>query len=335
MTQATAGALAAAVATIQQATSILAVSHVSPDGDAIGSLLAFGEIVQRLGKPCTLVCADPPPASLHFLPGIETIQRQAAGWFDLAVGLDASDPRRLGESFTGPPLAARTLNIDHHVTNTRFANVNWVEPAAAATAELVFILADALHVALTPTLAANLLAGVVTDTRGFRTSNTTPRTLQMASQLMAAGAPLFEIMDRALERRTLKQVHLWGMALQRAQLDGRILWSEVTSADRQRLGLVEDDADAGLSSFLINAEEADVSAVFVERGGKIEVSLRAIPGLSVAEAATALGGGGHPPAAGCTLAGPLDEIKRLVLATLTNSLAQQTAASSDPDPDAA
>ncbi|MFZ1708640.1 MAG: DHH family phosphoesterase, partial [Anaerolineae bacterium] len=126
------------VAAIGRASSILAVCHVSPDGDAIGSLLAFGAIAKHLGKPCVLACADPVPEMLQFLPGVNTIVRRASGPFDLAVGLDASDPRRLGDLFARHAQAdASTLNIDHHITNLRFAAVNWIDLTAAATAEMM------------------------------------------------------------------------------------------------------------------------------------------------------------------------------------------------------
>ena len=309
---------------IGRASSILAVSHISPDGDAIGSLLAFGAIANHLSKSCVVACADAVPETLQFLPGAHTIVDAASGPFDLVVGLDASDPRRLGELFMRPAQAgAPTLNIDHHITNLRFAEVNWIDTTAAATAEMVFLLAEHLQVPLTPMVATGLLTGLVTDTRGFRTNNTSPRVLQIASRLLEAGAPLFQIMEMTLERRSLAQVRLWGRVLSRARRHGRILWSEVTEADRRIVGIREDGADAGLSSFLGSAAEADVAAVFVERNGKIEVSLRAIPGLSVAEAALALGGGGHPLAAGCTLEGALTEVERLVMAALDNSLASQ------------
>ena len=317
-------ALTQAAQAIGRANSILAVSHVLPDGDALGSLLAFGLIVRGLGKSCTLACVDPAPETLQFLPGVNAIVRTAPGLFDLVVGLDASDPRRLGEPFMRLAQAGQpSLNIDHHVTNLRFAAVNWVDPTAAATAEMVFLLADYLQTPLTPELATCLLTGLVTDTRGFRTNNTSARVLHISSRLLTAGAPLFQIMEMTLERRSLAQVRLWGRVLSRARLHGRILWSEVTEEDRRAVGIKEEGADAGLSSFLVSAVEADVAAVFVERNGKIEVSMRAMPGFSVAEAALALDGGGHPLAAGCTLSGPLPEVQRLVMTTLDNSLAGQ------------
>lgn len=317
-------ALPQAAQAIGRASSILAVSHISPDGDAIGSLLAFGAIASYLGKSCILACADPAPETLHFLPGIRTLVTAASGPFDLVVGLDASDPRRLGDPYTAAAATGiPTLAIDHHITNLRFATINWVDPTAAATAEMVFLLADHLHVPLTPALATSLMTGLVTDTRGFRTSNTTPRAMQISARLLEAGAPMFQIMEMTLERRSLAQVRLWGRVLSRVRQHGRLVWSEVTEEDRRAAGIQEEGADAGLSSFLGSAVEADVAAVFVERSGKVEVSLRAIPGFSVAEAAMALGGGGHSLAAGCTLKGSLAEVRRLVIAALDQSLASQ------------
>ena len=309
---------------IGRASSLLAISHVSPDGDALGSLLAFGAIARHLGKACVLVCADPPPEMLQFLPGIGAIGQTASGRFDLLVALDASDPRRLGPLFTDlTKTGIPTLNIDHHITNLRFAAVNWVDSTAAATAEMIFMLAEHLHAPLTPDMATCLLTGLVTDTRGFRTHSTSPRVLHISGRLLEAGASLFQIMDTTLERRSLAQMQLWSRVLGRARLHGRILWSEVTELDRRAAGVGENGADAGLSSFLASAMEADVAAVLVERKEKIEVSLRACPGFSVAEAALALGGGGHPLAAGCAIEGALADARRLLMAALDNSLASQ------------
>lgn len=311
-------------AQLAQASSVLVVSHISPDGDAIGSLLAMGAIVDHFARPAVLGLADTMPELFRFLPGFPRIVRQATGPFDLVIALDASDERRLGDLFTQHGGTARAIvNIDHHATNAQFGTINWVDPHAAATAEMLYRLAVTLAVPLSAELATTLLTGIVTDTRGFRTSSTTAATLTMAADLANHGASLFQIMDLTLERRSLAGLHLWGEALHRAQRHGRVVWSELTAADRARHGVSDNSGDTGLSGFLLTANEADVAILFTERNGTVEVSMRARPGFDVAEAALVLGGGGHPQAAGCTVSGPLPQARRQVIAAVDASLARQ------------
>lgn len=311
-------------AQLAQASSVLVVSHISPDGDAIGSLLAMGAVVDHFDRPVTLGIADALPDLFRFLPGHQRIVRQAAGSFDLVIALDASDERRLGDLYSQHASQARTIiNIDHHTTNVRFGAANWIDPRAAATSEMLYQLAVTLAVPLSPQLATYLLTGIVTDTRGFRTSSTTPATLAVAADLMSRGASLYQISELTLERRTLASLRLWGDALRRTQRHGRVVWSQLTAADRARCGVSDNSGDTGLSGFLATANEADVAILFTERNGSVEVSMRARPGFDVAEAALALGGGGHPQAAGCTVPGPLPEARRQVMAAVDASLARQ------------
>lgn len=311
-------------AQLAQASSVLVVSHISPDGDAIGSLLAMGAIVDQVGTPVVLGIADTLPDLFRFLPGHQRIVRQAAEPFDLIIALDASDPQRLGDLFSQHVSMARTIiNIDHHATNIQFGTLNWIDPRAAATAEMLYQLAITLAVPLSPELATSLLTGIVTDTRGFRTSSTTAATLTVAADLMNHGAALYQIMDVTLERRSLAGLRLWGDALRRTQRHGRVVWSQLTTADRTRNGVSDNRGDTGLSGFLLTANEADVAILFTERNGAVEVSMRARPGFDVAQAALALGGGGHPQAAGCTVPGPLPRARSQVMAAVDLGLARQ------------
>ncbi|MDH7490451.1 MAG: DHH family phosphoesterase, partial [Anaerolineae bacterium] len=137
---------------------ILVVCHTSPDGDAIGALLAMGHIVRALGKQVTLACADPVPREYRFMPGADAIVQRPEGKFDLVISLDSSDLPRLGEAYDAAKLAhVPILNIDHHITNLNFGTVNWVEPNSASTCQLVLRLADGVGVAITPEIATCLL----------------------------------------------------------------------------------------------------------------------------------------------------------------------------------
>jgi phosphoesterase RecJ-like protein len=218
-----------------------------------------------------MACSDPVPARFNYIPYVGAIVQDVSASFDLVISLDCSDLKRLGHfpqmpTFRSVPL----LNIDHHLTNLDFGDVNLVDPQASSTAEVVLWLLEYMALPLDAELATCLLTGIVADTRGLRTSNVT---------------------IQVMERRTA------GYA---------------------------GNGDAGLVSFLVSGDDADVAVVFVEReDSRIEVSLRAVPGFDVAQVALQLGGGGHALAAGCNLPGPLGEAQARVLAALRADLARQ------------
>ena len=305
----------------QSAHRILMVTHVAPDGDAIGSLLGLGLLLRAQGKELTLACEDPVPELYTWLPGSAGIVRQASGPYDLVVSLDCSDERRMGSVFHEGLAGLPLLNIDHHVTNTLFGTVNWVDPSAVATTQMILSLAGALGWPLSKPVADCLLTGLVTDTRSFRTYNVDTAAMRAALRLMEEGAELNEIARRALDQRPLASVRLWGEAIGRLNTDGEILWTEVTRAMRQRWGLGE-NGDSGLANFLSGVRESKIVVVFTERdNGTIDVGMRSVPGYDVAAAAYRLGGGGHPQAAGCTLEGDLAAVRQRVLDEVRRSLA--------------
>jgi phosphoesterase RecJ-like protein len=308
---------------ILHAQRILLITHVAPDGDAIGSLLGTGWMLRALGKDLTMACDDPVPAVYTWLPGSEEIAQQSSGSYELVLSLDCSDRRRMGKVFAEEMAALPLVNIDHHVTNTLFGTVNWVDPFSVATAQMVLTLAQAMSWEVTPSVATCLLTGLVTDTRSFRTSNVDSAAVQAALRLMEAGASLSEIAHQVLDQRPLASVRLWGQAIDRAHLQDGLLWTEVTREMRRRWALAEND-NSGLANFLSGVREADIVIVFTERdNGTIDVGMRAAPGYDVSRVALELGGGGHPQASGCTLTGDLPQIRERVLEAVRESLVEQ------------
>jgi bifunctional oligoribonuclease and PAP phosphatase NrnA len=305
--------LAAIQAQVRRAQRVLLLTHVTPDGDAIGSLLGMGWLLQDQGKEVTLACEDPVPDNYHWLPGSADIVARGSGSYHLAICLDCSDPKRMGQAYSEDLAAVPLINIDHHVTNTRFGTLNWVDPACVATAQMVLALADQGTWKVTADVATCLLTGLVTDTRSFRTANVDEAAMRATLRLMQAGASLPEITRRALDQRPLAVLRLWGQAIERSQLQGGVLWTEVTRDLRHRWALHEND-ESGLANFLSSVREAQIVVVFAERdNGSIDVGLRAVPAYNVAGIALSLGGGGHPQAAGCTLEGELAHVRRRVL----------------------
>jgi len=312
---------------IRTAQRIAIITHISPDGDAAGSALGLAALLWELGKEPVVLCQDPLPSNFHFLPGFHAVKQNAVGPFDLIISIDASDPERLGKPLQ--TLAQKQLPlfvIDHHITNVYFGTVDWVEPTASSAAELIYDLAMAMQVPLTVEMATCILTGMLTDTRGLRTSNVTGRTLRVVAALTDAGAPFSEITERVLNHYTLAQVRLWAEALPRVQIENGIIWTTVTRSMRERTG-INNQHDGGLVSFLTAVDEAFIGVVFTETAeGKVEVSIRSVPGVNIANVAFALGGGGHPQAAGCTIDGPLERAAQTVIAALQETLRQQLAA---------
>lgn len=324
-------------AAINAADTILCVSHVSPDGDAVGSLLGMGWILRHLGKDPILALADKPSVDFDYIPGFGQIvgPSAVADRYDLIICLDASSQDRMGAVYrpaahTGLPL----IVIDHHITNTNFGSINWVEPGCAAVCQMLVYLADALGVPLSGGLAVALLTGLITDTLCFRTSSTTAHVLQAATRLTDGGAQIQTIVARTLQSRTYPGLRLWGSILSDAHLANRVIWATISTEQRKRAGAREEDGE-GLAGFLISAKEADISATFTERVNRsgqlvVECSFRAKPGFDVSGVALSFGGGGHPPAAGCTLAQPLAEVVDTVVAALQSARKEQSVALKQP-----
>ena len=313
---------------IDTAHRIAVITHVAPDGDAIGSCLGLTHLLRNLGKDAIPVCQDPVPYIVNWLPGVEEFVRKAPADVDLVISIDLSSIDRMGDAYDAGALGHIPLvNIDHHVTNTYFGHVNWVEPQAVAACEMVYHLALAFGYPITPQIATYILTGLLTDTRGLRTANVSARVLRVATHLVELGAPIGEITELTFNRRPLAIVKLWALALPNLRVEPEgIIWLVITEAMRQEAGY-DEPGDGGLVSFISTAEEAYIGVVFTEKpDGTVNVSMRARPGYDVARVAFALGGGGHPQAAGATIDGPLDTAVQRVIHALREALTEQKAA---------
>lgn len=306
---------------IQRARRILLIAHIMPDGDCIGSLLGLGWALRHMSKTVTLACQDKLPRQLSFLPGADEIVHAAAGDEELIIALDSSDTRRLGSLYDSRFNQVKTANIDHHVTNVRYAGINWVEPVAA-TAEMCLQLALVLDIPLDEQAATCFLAGIVTDTRAFRTSNTTTAELQSAIMLMEAGASLVDITDQVFKNHSPARLCLWGKALSAVQSQDGIIWTEIAEETLRDCRAGEQDME-GLSSFLDTTADTLVSIVFQEKGELVETSMRAARGVDISGVAFSLGGGGHPQASGCSCTGSLARVRDTVLAATRKALQEQ------------
>jgi phosphoesterase RecJ-like protein len=315
-------ATATAVATARHA---LVVCHENPDADTLGAAIGVAAIVEHHGGRATLISTDPVPPLYDFLGGMDRFQAdpEPGGDYDRLVVCDCGTLDRVGavrdrhrELFDRLP----RVIIDHHASTTDVGQMDWVDPTAAATCELVALLAAQLDVPLDAAggnLASGLMAGIVMDTSTFAHPNSTPRTLAVSAALVAAGAPLSEVSRRLYRSKPDSQLRLFGRVLDRLETSagGRIIHSSLSDDDLAATGTLGAHSE-GLIDLLAQSETAEVAILFKEAGpSSTRLSVRTKPGGVDATVLTgAFGGGGHARAAGATIDAALPEARRRVLA---------------------
>ncbi|NQU30630.1 MAG: DHH family phosphoesterase [Anaerolineae bacterium] len=294
------------------ADKLLITSHIRPDGDAIGSLLGLGLALQNAGKDVQMVLPDGVPAAFSHLEGSELIQKEVEGVIDTFIVVDCGDFDRVHEILRS--LGTPAINIDHHITNDNFAEINLVETDSVATASILAEHLDQWGLEISKPVAAALMTGLITDTLGFRTMNMNPKAFRQAATLMEKGIDLPDLYYQAMVSRSYKAVRYWGAGLSNIERDGTMVWATLSLEDRKAAGYFGND-DADLINILSSVEKSPVAIIFVEQPeGAVKISWR-VRGeeWDVAKVAADFGGGGHRAAAGATIKGSLDEIKQRVL----------------------
>jgi phosphoesterase RecJ-like protein len=292
-------------------------SHVNPEGDAIGSILALGLVLKGLGKRVEILNQDPTPEVLSFLPGAEEIIHQAPENvpYDVALALDCGDKARLGEEFGKVKKIGKIINIDHHVSNRHFGDINLVDPTASSAAEILFDLLRYIPVKMDCAVAENIYTGILTDTGSFHYSNTSPKTFSVARACLLTGVDPWKVAEKVYESQPLARLRLLPLVLATLEVEagGQIPYVVVTQKMIEQSG-----ASAALTEDFINfprsIKGSEVALLFREISPeKYRVSLRSRGSIDVARIAGEFRGGGHPQAAGCTVEGSLSEVKSKVL----------------------
>ncbi|NDJ76362.1 MAG: bifunctional oligoribonuclease/PAP phosphatase NrnA [Chloroflexi bacterium] len=299
-----------ASALVREAQTVLIVTHVSPDGDAIGAMLGLAHALRSQGKDVITAVDAGVPSKLAFLPGAETVLPALNGvTCDLVVAVDCGDEARMGAvGQVARRSAVPLINLDHHRTNTYFGDANLVDLDTVAAAEGVLDWLDRLGVPVDPAAAHCLLTGIVTDTLCFRTDRVTATTLAKAQRLMDAGVSLSDIVQNTVSRKPYAALRLWSAAMPAVHLEDHVIWAVITHEMFQQAQYPGND-DAGLVGMLVQTDEAYIAAVFRQReDGGIELGFRAVPGYDTSQVAVDLGGGGHPLASGATVFGEPPEM---------------------------
>lgn len=308
-----------AIADLPATATILLSCHVNPDGDALGSMLAFGLGLRQRGFAAVRASFPEPftvPQPFDFLPGLDLLMPpdSVPARPDLAVSFDAASPGRLGELLAAHEAAPTWIVVDHHASNPGFGTIPLIDPRAAATAVVAAALLDRLGVALDGDIATGLYVGIVTDTGSFRFDTTSADVLSLAARLVRAGADPADVARRVFDTRPYAAVRLLADVLARVDLDERaaggrgLVSAYATEADlrrhRQPVPVLESFMDV-----LRTTAEADIACLLKPIGpGEWSVSLRSRGGTDVGAVAVAMGGGGHRLAAGFTAYGDVADV---------------------------
>lgn len=301
-------AAAPIAAQIAAASHVLVLTHVNPDGDAIGSLLGATHVLRAMGKQVTPVAMPPLPAYTLWLPAADTIQVYTPGMAlpqaDLLLVVDTASMGRLGEIYPNHidqlgqlPM----LVVDHHITNDGRGTLNLIQPAAASACELLYQLFAAMDAPISPEAATCMLIGVTTDTQSFQTSATKPSSMRAAADMVERGAQLARVVHEVYFAMPPTNAALMGHALTSMRWENGVAWAFVTRAMMDATGAGDEAADeviqvmqrlAGIRGMVLLKERED---------GTTKISLRSLPPYNVAALAQHYGGGGHAQAAGATL----------------------------------
>ncbi len=312
--------VAAILEKLRSGERFLVCSHSRPDGDAVGSMLAMGMLLEQMGKRADLVSADRIPTIYRGLPGAAAIRTamRVHGPYDAVIllecdGLERARLRGLEAFFL--------INIDHHVSGRMYGSLNWIDCSAASVGELVHRLILAAAATLTPAMATCLYTTVLTDTGGFCYGATKASTFELARRLVEAGADPIAIAQEVCFSTATSKILLLGAALANIKREGRLAWLWVTHQDMVRTCAVEEDCE-GIVNFALCISGVEAAAFLRELPDRrFRLSLRSKGKVNVAAIAEQLGGGGHETAAGCTLEGPLSSALEQILAHLRDGVA--------------
>ena len=318
------GRFGRAIEEIKKGKRFIVISHVNPEGDAIGSLLGLALALKGMGKEVIAYLEDSVPDVYNFLPGREMIVHtpEGIGKVDATFAVDCGQMERLGGRFVSFNGKGTVVNMDHHITNSYFGDINIVAPEASAAGEIVFDLLTEAGIKITPDVATNLYVAIHTDTGSFRYSSSSPDAFKKAGELVRFGADPWVIASRVYENYPLKRFKLLSMALSTLEVlnGGKVSTVKVTLDMLKSAGGGKDMVD-GFVNFARAVEGVEVGVLFRECGeDEYKVSLRSKGSVDVSKVAGQFGGGGHPNAAGFNIKGGFEEVKKQVIDALNASL---------------
>ena len=294
--------------------TIALIPHISPDGDCIGSSLALALALRQNGKDVSVYLEDKIPGNLSFLPGIDIVKAYDGREkrFDLAIAVDTGDKERLGQRIDIFENAKDTVNIDHHDTNTYFARHNVVYPQASSAGEIIYNLFKIMNIEIDSDIATCIYVAVLTDTGGFKYSNTTAHTHDIASDLIKKGVNVADVSAKIYDSIPLKKVKLMGYAIESLEILCQGLVSVVAISEKmlKDSGASEEDCE-GIVNIPRNIQGVEVAFLLKHKSeSEIKVNLRSNSYVDVSKIAVEFSGGGHKRAAGFVFKGKFEDIKK-------------------------
>lgn len=310
---------------IEKADTVLTVSHVDPDGDALGTQLAFSEYLRGLGKKVIPVRESLVPDKYAFLPGIDSLidiaTLESAPTFDLAIVFECPTLDRTGGVAEYLQNSSKIISIDHHPESHEIGDIHWLDIKSSSVGEMVCEYFEIIEQQISESMATNLYTAILTDTGRFRFSSTTQRTLEFAGKLVGAGANPKQVVDKVYFNMLPSTMLLTGKVLctLEFQADGKICLLTMTQQMLKDTGAHISESD-GLVDFTLFARGVTTGALLKElEDGTTKISLRSNNGINVAAIAANFGGGGHFNAAGCHVAKTPSEAREELLALLTEA----------------
>lgn len=304
----------------------LLASHVNPEGDAVGCVLALDSLLRRLGKKTKIVCEDPFPARLHALQSSRWNQVKDMKFdsrYDSLVVADCPTLERIGKTLDFVNSDTTIFNIDHHITNKEFGTYNYIRPRAAACGEVVYDIFKYFKLPLNREEATALYVTIATDTGSFKYSNTTVRSHQIAAELIKTGIDIEKINDDIYATYSLHKMNLYSRLLAKVQTEfkGQAAWVGMHREDLLQSGATYEDTE-GFIDFLKYLREVKFAFFMTEseNPNHIRVSFRSRGVYDVSKIAMKFGGGGHQKASGCTMMGPLDHAAQQILVEVKQAL---------------
>ena len=291
--------------------SVLIFSHNRPDGDTVGSATALCFALRKLNIKADLICAYDIPAKLSYMKGVNEYKKDGykAEDYSAFVSVDCSSESVFSDIYGFYSSHKKTFNLDHHVSNTRYAKYNYIKECSA-TCELIYELINELGVEIDKDMATNLMTGIVTDTGAFYHSNVTPETLYIASKLKGKGADLHDIIFQNFKNQTKERSSLYTRVISRLryELDGKVGIIVITKKDLEECNAV-DNMTEGFIDYPMTVDSVEVAISLLETGkNRYKISLRSKGKVNVNEIASLYGGGGHILASGVLMNGYLEDI---------------------------
>lgn len=297
---------------INESKSVLLLTHVDPDGDAVGSVLAFYHYLSSINKSVDMVILDMPKV-FDFLPSIDRIVDTTNKEYDLGIVVDCATKDRIGQNEDVFSKCKNTIVIDHHISNTNYGDLNYVQGDVSSCCQVIYYLFKEWNVDINREIGESIIAGVLTDTNGFGINSVDSNTFKLASEIKDFGIDIYNIYNKVLCVKTMSQYNLMKIGMDRLEFleNGKIAFTYILESDFDKVGAVLGEHE-GIVDIGRNIDGVEVS-IFIRENDGWTISLRSTGSVDVSKIALAIGGGGHLMASGAKLQGTFDEVKSKII----------------------